>query len=95
MASYRSAIRPRLARRREEVGIHDAETRGRLEAHCRAGQTAITRYSRAPPDPLSLPFRLCSLGAPAVILPALRREGDHLCGCHQPALHEADERDSG
>ncbi|MFL6201699.1 MAG: thiamine pyrophosphate-dependent enzyme [Thermoanaerobaculia bacterium] len=98
LASYRAADPvPAYARRLEEEGVLDAETRGRLEARI-AGlvETAITSaIAAAPPDP-SLAFRsvFAPSEAPAVI-PSRSPEGKETTyvDAINRALHEEMERD--
>ncbi|HVG10344.1 MAG TPA: dehydrogenase E1 component subunit alpha/beta [Thermoanaerobaculia bacterium] len=98
LASYRSADPvPAYARRLEEEGVLDAETRGRLEARiAELVETAITSaIGAAPPDP-ALAFR--SVFAPAPEAPAVissRSEGKETTyvDAINRALHEEMERD--
>ncbi|HEX6864171.1 MAG TPA: thiamine pyrophosphate-dependent enzyme, partial [Thermoanaerobaculia bacterium] len=98
LASYRSADPvPAYARRLEEEGVLDAETRGRLEARiAELVETAITSaIAAAPPDP-SLAFRsvFAPAEAPAVISsPSPEGKETTYVDAINRALHEEMERD--
>ncbi|MEA2559019.1 MAG: 2-oxoisovalerate dehydrogenase component [Acidobacteriota bacterium] len=97
LASYRSADPvPAYARRLEEEGVLDAETRGRLDARiAELVETAITSaIAAAPPDP-SLAFRPVfapAAEAPAVISSREGKETTYVDAINR-ALHEEMERD--
>ncbi len=97
LASYRSADPvPAYARRLEEEGVLDAETRGRLEARiAELVETAITSaIGAAPPDP-SLAFRsvFAPSEAPAVITSRPEGKETTYVDAINRALHEEMERD--
>ena len=97
LAAYRSADPvPAYARRLEEEGVLDAETRGRLEARiAELVETAITSaIDAAPPDP-ALAFRSVfapAPGAPAVISSREGKETTYVDAINR-ALTEEMERD--